>query len=105
MANLKLTYKGLDVSIDLYTLEYVKDNEQIIEIFKGAFAYQKAVIRAKEINANGFLCYPLTRSKVYIINGDLRKRGRKKQKKTDELKRKFFEIKPDQRMQPKEDIE
>lgn len=72
-----LIYKNIAVSHDLYTLEYTKDGEEVIEQYTGSKAFQKAVIKAEEEKINGFICYPLTRNRIFIVDGVLRKRGRK----------------------------
>ena len=41
---MKLFYKGIEVTPDLYAVEYIVNNSKAINFFTGLYSYQKAII-------------------------------------------------------------
>lgn len=85
---ISLFYKKIEVTKDLYLVEYLDSGKEIIKQFNGEFAYPEARIFAKNNSVNGYICYPLTRARQKVISGEVVKRGVKK-KKTDFSDRPF----------------
>jgi hypothetical protein len=69
-----LSYKGLEISADLFLIE--NQAGEIIQQFTGAHAYARAVIYAADHKIDGRLYYPLTRRQQRIISGTILKPGR-----------------------------
>jgi hypothetical protein len=86
---MKLFYKGIEVTPDLYAVEYIVNNSKAINFFSGLYSYQKAIIWCAENFINGKLVYCLNSQAQTIIDGNPIKRGRKKETKKEEIKRGF----------------
>jgi hypothetical protein len=99
-----LKYKGVDVNPGMYTLEYFHpDGKEVIHFDSTIYAYQKLLIKAYELQIDGFIVYCLTRTRQKIINGLPIKRGvKRKNMRTDSIGKGFRSefIDPPLRMQP-----
>lgn len=101
---LHLSYKGIEVTAGMYTLEY-KDPSgiEVSEAYSDIYAYQRLLIRAYDLQINGFIVYCLTRTRQRIVNGLPIKRGvKRKNMRTDSIGKGFRSefIDPPLRMQP-----
>lgn len=98
---LSLFYKDLEVTADLYTLEYKNEQqEDIIEKFYGPLAYEEAVLKAYKKGITGIIVYPLTRSRQFVVAGIVSRRGRRSKKEiTDRREGVFVKIKPSKTME------
>ena len=75
-----LQYRGIDVTPDMYCLEYT--NSDGIEVFEPCFdhyAYQRLLIKAFDLQVDGYIVYCITRTRQKIKNGLPVKRGRKRE--------------------------
>jgi hypothetical protein len=86
-----LSYKGIEVKPDMYCLEYT--NEDGIDVFEpefGLYAYQRLLIKAFDLQVDGYIVYCITRTRQKIKNGLPIKRGRKREKdRTDAIGKGF----------------
>ncbi len=87
---MNLYYKGMEVTPDLYCVEYIDtngtDSKTITQFFSGLYSYQKAVIWAHENYITGKIIYCLSLQWQNIIDGYPVKRGvKKKNNRTDFL--------------------
>jgi hypothetical protein len=86
-----LTYKGLEVTAGMYTLEYV--NEDGIHTYYpeyDIYAYQRLLIKAFDLQIDGYIVYCLTRTRQKIVKGMPVKRGvKRKNERTDSIGRGF----------------
>jgi hypothetical protein len=85
-----LTYKGREVTPDLYCIEWTNLDGENIRFFTGVFAYQKAIIWANENYITGKVIYCLSNQYQNIVNGIPIKRGVKKQNKRSDFKNNSF---------------
>ncbi len=78
-------YKGLDVKLDMYSIE--SDTlENGFMLFFGKIAYLQALIFCVENNITGKIVYCMTKTSQHVINGEPIKRGRKKKEtRTDKI--------------------
>jgi len=86
-----LTYKGIEVQPDMYCLEYTnEDGIDVLEPEFGRYAYQRLLIKAFDLQVDGYIVYCITRTRQKIINGLPIKRGRKREKdRTDAIGKGF----------------
>jgi hypothetical protein len=87
---MKLFYKGIEVTPDLYAVEYIVNNSKAINFFSGMYSYQKAIIWCYENLINGKLVYCLNSQAQTIVEGLPIKRGRKKEIHKEEIKKGFY---------------
>jgi hypothetical protein len=97
-------YKGIDVNPAMYTLEWIDaDGNECIETDSSIYAYQKLLIRAYDLQVDGFIVYCMTRTRQKIVNGIPIKRGvKRKNERTDSIGKGFRSqfIDPPARMYP-----
>jgi hypothetical protein len=86
---MKLYFKGIEVTPDLYAVEHIVNNSKAINFFSGLYSYQKAIIWCAENLISGKLVYCLTSQAQSIVEGYPIKRGRKKEIRLDDIKRGF----------------
>jgi hypothetical protein len=72
-----LSYKGIGIDQDTYSLEYIEDGILKFELFSGYYAYAKALIKAYDLSLDGYIVYCITRNRIKISNGFPVKRGAK----------------------------
>jgi hypothetical protein len=74
-----LSYRGVGVDTSTYCLEWKDDDGILHFIFESdELAYNRLCLKAFDEKLNGYIVYPLTRSRLRIENGIVIKRGRKK---------------------------
>lgn len=74
-----LSYRGVNVDTSTYCLEWKDEDGLLHFIFESdELAFNRLCLKAFDEKLNGFIVYPLTRSRLRIENGNLIKRGRKK---------------------------
>jgi len=97
-------YKGIEVVPSMYTLEWIDaDGNECIESDSSIYAYQKLLIKAHDLQVNGFIVYCMTRTRQKIVNGMPIKRGvKRKNERTDSIGKGFrYQITdPPARMHP-----
>jgi len=97
-------YKGVDVNPAMYTLEWIDESgNECIETDSSIYAYQKLLIKAYDLQLNGFIVYCMTRTRQKIVNGLPIKRGvKRKNERTDAIGKGFRSqiIDPPARMYP-----
>jgi hypothetical protein len=97
-------YKGLDVNPGMYTLEWIDaDGNECIETDSSIYAYQKLLIKAYDLQVDGFIVYCITRTRQKIVKGIPIKRGvKRKNERTDAIGKGFRSqiIDPPARMYP-----
>jgi hypothetical protein len=85
-----LSYKGIGIDQNTYSLEYIEDGILKFELFSGDYAYAKALIKAYDFSLDGYIVYCITRNRIKISNGFPVKRGAKpKNKDRDKLDKHF----------------
>jgi len=84
-------YKGIEVNPLMYTLEWIDaDGNECIESDSSIYAYQKLLIKAHDLQVNGFIVYCMTRTRQKIVNGMPIKRGvKRKNERTDSIGKGF----------------
>jgi hypothetical protein len=84
-------YKGLDVNPGMYTLEWIDaDGNECIETDSSIYAYQKLLIKAYDLQVDGFIVYCITRTRQKIVKGIPIKRGvKRKNERTDAIGKGF----------------
>ena len=97
-------YRGIEVNPGLYTLEYIDElgNEKI-DWDSSLYAYQRLLIKAYDLQINGYIVYCMTRTRQKIVNGFPIKRGvKRKNERTDAIGKGFRSefIDPPARMHP-----
>ena len=76
-----LKYKDVQVTSDTYVLEFInEDQKEDIVVSRGLYSYARLLIFALDHKINGYIIYPITRSRVKIVEGLPINRGRKKTK-------------------------
>lgn len=79
---MNLYYKGVEITPDLYVIEYQEVSlsgvNTVIKFFSGIYSYQKAVIYAHENFINGKIIYCLSMQFQNVVDGFPVKRGKKK---------------------------
>jgi hypothetical protein len=90
-----LKYKDVQVTFDTYVLEFInKDQKEDMIVSRGLYSYARLLIFALDKKINGYIIYPITRSRVKIVEGLPINRGRKKTKQ-GEIKLSFVDEIPE----------
>jgi hypothetical protein len=86
-----LNYKGIEVTAGMYTLEYINANGiNVLEAEFDIYAYQRLLIKAFDLQIDGYIVYCLTRTRQKIVKGMPVKRGvKRKNERTDSIGRGF----------------
>ena len=99
-----LLYKGVQVDPSLYSLEWIDEDGNENVIWEGSmYAYQKLLIKAYDLQINGYIVYCMTRTRQKIVDGIPIKRGvKRKNFRTDPIGSGFRSqlIEAPARMQP-----
>ena len=72
-----LSYKGIGIDQNTYSLEYIEDGIPKFVLFSGNYAYARALIQAYDLSIDGYIVYCITRNRIKISNGFPVKRGAK----------------------------
>jgi hypothetical protein len=97
-------YRGIEVTPTMYMLEWIDElGNQCYLPEHGLYAYQKLLIKAYDLQLDGYIVYCMTRTRQKIVNGLPIKRGvKRKNERTDAIGKGFRSqiIDPPARMYP-----